>query len=80
MIIGPPSSTARLITRKTGNSTPLKNINLAARRIPFRRGESAAIFTSFTGVTGTALPESHSANPLNARPQREQNFISENCC
>jgi len=40
---GPASSIARLITRKIGKRTPLKNISFAARRIPLRRGEAGEV-------------------------------------
>jgi hypothetical protein len=40
MNIGPPSFTAIDITRKIKKSTPLKNINFAARRMFLRRGET----------------------------------------
>ncbi len=78
---GPPSSITRLITRKTGKRTPLKNISFAARRIPLRRGEAGEICTSSLRCAGSPPPASHSVNPLSARPQREQNLISsESCC
>src|SRR5437868_6051239 len=80
-IIGPLSCITKLINRKTGKSTPLKNISFAARRIALRRGDDGETVTSRAIVGGSAPPASHSANPLSASPQREQYLISsETCC
>jgi hypothetical protein len=50
-----------------------------ARRIPLRRGDDAATCSSST-FTGWRTPVSHSANPLSASPQREQNLIYSEIC
>src|ERR1043166_2243493 len=69
-----------LIKKKIGNDAALKNPSFAARRNALRRRESRDTRVSSARFTGR-LPASHSANPLSASPQREQNFISsETCC
>src|SRR5687767_1593890 len=77
--IGAPSSNIRLMTRKTGNSTKLKNINFDPRRLRFLRGERKAC-VSAPRAAGAPPLAIHSANPLIGRPQREQNLISSEIC
>src|SRR5215813_11597749 len=77
---GPGSSIPMLIARKIGKSATLKNISFAARRNALRRREGDDTRVSSARLTGRP-PASHSANPLSASPQREQNLISsETCC
>ena len=81
MASGPGSSAARLNIRKTGNSTPAKNISFPARRMLLRRGESGETCGSSACRNGTRPPASHSNRPVRASPQREQYRISsETCC
>jgi hypothetical protein len=68
-----------LIARKSGKIAALKNIILAARRIALRLREGDKARVSSACLTCTP-PASHSASPLNARPQREQNLISPDIC
>jgi hypothetical protein len=78
--IGAPAPIAALKTKKIGNSTPPKNINFPARRIPLRRGDNAVGCCSSKRCRGSRPPASHSANPLSASPHREQNLISSEIC
>jgi hypothetical protein len=63
-----------------GKIAPLKNMTFAARRIALRRRDNAGGCGSSARAGGTQTPASHSANPLSASPQREQNRISSEIC
>jgi len=75
-----PSSIPMLIARQTKKRTKLKNISFAPRRIPLRLGESIATSSESAVRAGNPPAASHSVKPLNASPQREQNFISSEIC